>query len=199
MSAMIYLEGGGDSKDLQIRCREGFRKLLERCGFAGRLPRLIACGGRNTTFSDFKVGHATKGDSNYVAILIDSEEPLDDVEAVWQHLNQRDDWKTPNGTSDEQVLFMTTCMETWIVTDRTTLADHYGSKLQESALPALNDLESRSRQEVQQELVHANRNCVNAYGKGKRSFKVLGRLSPPVLKKYLPSFRRVVCILEKKL
>ncbi len=40
MSATIFLEGGGDSKELHIRCREGFRQLLEKCGFKGRMPRL---------------------------------------------------------------------------------------------------------------------------------------------------------------
>ncbi len=122
MSASIYLEGGGDSKELHIRCRAGFRKLLEKCGFARRLPRLTACGGRAATFDDFQTGHATKSDSDYVAMLIDSEEPLDDLEAAWQHLNRHDGWDTPAGASDEQVLFMTTCMQTWIVTDRKTLA-----------------------------------------------------------------------------
>lgn len=43
MSAVLYLEGGAsgaDSKELQIRCREGFRKLLEKSGHKGRMPRL---------------------------------------------------------------------------------------------------------------------------------------------------------------
>jgi len=199
VSTSIYLEGGGDSKELHIRCREGFRKMLENCGFKGRMPRLTACGGRAATFDDFQTAHATKSDSDYVAMLIDSEEPLNDIEAAWQHLNHHDDWIMPDGASDEQVLFMTTCMETWIVTDRTTLADHYGSKLQEPALPALNDLERRTRQEVQQKLAHATRNCVNAYAKGKRSFEVLGKLSPTELKKHLPSFRRMVRILTEEL
>ena len=199
MSASIYLEGGGDSKELHIRCREAFKKLLENCGFQGRLPRLTACGSRTSTFDDFHTAHTAQSDADYVAMLIDSEEPLDDLEAVWQHLKHRDHWNKPDGASDEQVLFMTTCMETWIVTDRTTLVDHFGSKLQKSALPALNDLESRSRQEVQQKLAHATRNCVNAYAKGKRSFEVLGKLSPTELKKHLPSFRRMVRILGEEL
>jgi len=198
VSATIYLEGGGDSRELHIRCREGFRKLLENCGFTGRLPRLAACGGRNAVFDDFQTGHA-KGDSDYVGMLIDSEEPLADLEAAWQHLKRHDGWNKPDGASDEQVLFMTTCMETWIVTDRATLADHYGSNLQESALPPLNDLERRSRQNVQQGLAHATRRCANAYAKGKRSFVVLGKLSRSALEKHLPSFRRVVRILEEKL
>ena len=199
MSGTIYLEGGGDSKELHIRCRKGFRKLLESCGFAGRLPHLIACGGRNATLADFQMGHRLRGDADYVAMLIDSEEPLNGLEDVWQHLNDHDGWKKPDGASDEQVLFMTTCMETWIVTDRTTLRDHYGSKLQESALPALSDLESRSRGEVQQKLARATRNCTTAYAKGKRSFDVLGKLSPAVLKTHLPSFERDVRILEEEL
>jgi len=112
VSASIYLEGGGDSKELHIRCRAGFRKLLENCGFTGRLPRLTACGGRTATYDDFQTAHATKSGSQFIAMLIDSEEPLKDLEAAWQHLNRLDGWDAPAGASDEQVLFMTTCMET---------------------------------------------------------------------------------------
>jgi hypothetical protein len=160
---------------------------------------LIASGSRNAAFDNFQRAHATNRGAEFVAVLIDSEEPLEDLEAAWQHLNRRDGWDAPAGASDEQVLFMTTCMETWIVSDRKTLAEHYGSKLQKSALPALTNLESKSRQEVQQKLAHATRNCTNSYSKGKRSFEVLGKLSPTELKKHLPSFRRVARILEQEL
>ena len=43
----IYVEGGGDAKDLRTRCREGFHKLLENAGFTGRVPRIVASGSRN--------------------------------------------------------------------------------------------------------------------------------------------------------
>ena len=64
VSSTVYLEGGGDSRDLQIRCREGFRKLLERCGYTGRLPKLVACGGRGAALDAFKtaLAGARKGD-----------------------------------------------------------------------------------------------------------------------------------------
>lgn len=94
---------------------------------------------------------------------------------------------------------MTTCMETWIVTDRTALREHYGNELQENALPALVDLEQRQRNQVQDALCHATRNCSNAYKKGKRSFEVFGQLTPAVLEKHLPSFVRVQRILNAKL
>jgi ribonuclease HII len=84
VSKKIYLEGGGDSKELCARCREGFRKLIENCNIARKLAK-------------------------------------------------------------------------------------------------------------------ATRDCTNAYMKNKRSFEVLGKLTPDELEKYLPSFKRVRRILKKKL
>ncbi|MDO9516987.1 MAG: DUF4276 family protein [Methanosarcinaceae archaeon] len=193
----IYLEGGGDSKELHIRCRKGFRKLLEKCGFKGQMPKLVACGGRDSAFDDFKIAHANKSNSDYVSMLIDSEDPLNNLDA-WEHLKIRDGWDKPLDSEDDQVLFMTTCMETWIVADRDALAKHYGNELQESALPPLVNLESRHRHDIQNDLFHATRNCSNAYKKGKRSFDVLEKLSPHELESHLPSFVRVKQILENR-
>ncbi len=201
MSATLYLEGaasGPDSKDLQSRCREGFRKVLEKSGFKGRLPRLSACGSRTSTFDDFKIGHAEKNSGDYVAMWIDSEDPVADIEQTWQHLKHRDNWTKPAGASDDAVLFMTTCMETLIVADRTAIAKHY-RELQASALPPLVDLENRARQDVQAGLFRATRNCSNAYSKGKRSFELLPILMPDVVSKYLPSFARALRILDQRL
>lgn len=199
MSAWIYVEGGGDSKELHARCREGFRTLLEKCGFAGRMPRLVACGGRAAAYDDFKVAHANNPPADYVAMLVDSEDPVADIEATWQHLNRRDGWEKPGGANDDQVLLMTTCMETWIVCDRATLIQHYGVQLQQAALPALIDLETRSRDSVRDALIHATRDCSNGYAKGKRAFEVLTRLNPSALQLNLPSFGRVRRILEARL
>lgn len=194
----IYIEGGGDSKQLRSLCRKGFRKLLENCGFTGYMPKLVACGGRRSVFDDFQTAHTNKSNSDYVAMLIDSEDPLADLDA-WDHLKSRDEWDKPLGSENDQVLFMTTCMETWIVADRDALTKHYGSELQISALPPLVDLESRSRHDIQNDLFHATRDCSNAYKKGKRSFDVLEKLSPDTLELHLLSFVRVKKILENRL
>jgi hypothetical protein len=53
--ARIYVEGGGDTDFLRSRCREAVTKLLKNAGFAGRLPRLIACGSRDDAYDDFKM------------------------------------------------------------------------------------------------------------------------------------------------
>lgn len=198
MKAHLYIEGG-ESKEDQIRCREGFRKLLEKAGFSGRMPRLSACGGRESAFDDFKTAHASRKVGDYIAMLVDSEEPVENLEQTWAHLKSRDQWDKPAGAVDEQVLFMTTCMETWIAADRATLREHYGQKLQENALPPLDNLENRNRHEVHDKLVHASRDCSNAYAKGKRSFEVLAKIDPAVLKRHLPSFVRVERILKEQL
>ena len=198
VSARLYIEGG-ESKEDQIRCREGFRKLLEKASFSGRLPRLTACGGRNSAFDDFKTAFARRKEGDYVAMLIDSEDPPGDIEQTWDHLNKRDGWTRPAAAGNDQVLFMTTCMETWIVADRAALREHYGPHLQENALPPLIDLEKRDRHEVHDQLVHASRNCSNAYAKGKRSFEVLAKLNPAVLQQHLPSFVRMDRILKANL
>ena len=163
------------------------------------MPRLSACGGRGSAFDDFKTAHARRKVGDYIAMLIDSEDPVVDLEKTWDHLNSRDQWDKPTAAIDEQVLFMTTCMETWIVADRAALTEHYGHMLQENALSPLNNLEARNRHDVHDNLVHASRNCSNAYSKGKRSFELLTKLDPAILKQHLPSFVRVDRILRATL
>ena len=195
----IFLEGGGESKELQIRCREGFRKLLERAGFKQRMPRTSACGGRDGAFKDFRIAHEDGAADEFVAMMIDSEDPLDNIEETWDHLRKRDNWQQPANAENDQVLFMTTCMETWIVSDRAILSKHYKETLQTSALPPLTDLESRSRHVIQDSLFHATRDCSNAYEKGKRSYEILSKLDPEVLQNHLPSFVRIRRILDARL
>lgn len=199
MKAHLYIEGGGPSKWDKIGCREGFRKLLQKAGFSDRPPALTACGGREAAFDRFKTAHKTAKGA-YVAMLVDSEDPIANVEKTWEHLKTRpdDNWDRPIGASDDQVLLMTTCMESWIVADRATLKGHYGQHLQETALPPLHNLENRDRHDVQDKLGHATRNCSNAYAKGKRSFEILGILDPKALENLL-SFARMVRILKEKL
>ena len=170
-------------------------------GFKGRMPRLKACGGRDSVYEDYCTAHNTAL-VGYVAMWIDSEEPMADIEKAWKHLAEVTTvgaWEKPDDAADDQVLFMTTCMETWIVADRAALREHYKRNLNENPLPHTNGLESRPRHEVQQALETATKNCNNAYAKGKRSFEILEKLDPAVLRQHLPSFERVVRILNTKL
>lgn len=208
MSAILFIEGGAsgaNSKELTIRCQKAFHRLLERMDLdlQRRKPKLRACGGRDRVFRDFRT-EMQAGDHDYIAMWIDSEEPMADIEQTWKHLARVTTvapWKKPDGAMDDQVLFMTTCMETWIVADRAALREHYHPKqsLNESPLPSTTDLEARQRHEVQQALERATENCKNGYSKGRRSFEIFEKLDPAILKRHLPSFARVHRILKAKL
>lgn len=201
MSAKIYVEGGGEDASSLSSCREGFRKLLEKAGLKERMPKIVACGGRQSAYKDFVRGHRAQ-EADFVGLLVDSEEPMADTEKPWAHLESRpsDPMPRPMDATDEQAMVMATCMETWIVADRAALARVYkGGCLQEGALPPLFDLESRDRHAVQGALEHATRNCGNAYRKGKRSFRTLEEVEPDRIRPHLASFRRMETILEQRL
>ncbi len=198
----IYVEGGGDSKELHARCREGFRKLIEKMNVA-RNPAIVACGSRDQTFKKFKIAVSTAS-GEYPLLLVDSEDAIkttdenpDSAEA-WNHLKTRDNWDKPSGVVNDQAQLMATCMETWIMADQPALNAFFGQHLQINALLPVQNLEARARDEVQDKLVWATRDCGKdrSYAKGKRSFKVLAHLNTETLRKHLPHFRRFVSTLE---
>ncbi len=195
----VYVEGGGDSKDVKIRCREGFHKLLDRTGLK-RKPRFIPCGGREAVFDKFKT--ALRAKDAHPVLLVDSEDVLKspDINA-WEHLQSRDAWMRPEGVLNDQAQLMVTCMETWIMADQDALHAFYGAALNKNALLPAYELESRERHVVQQTLENATRSCGNdkMYRKGKRSFRILGELNPAVLEKHLPHFAHLVATLAKLL
>ena len=209
MNAHIYIEGGtrgpngegSSSKFVAIECQRAFHTLLDKMGFKARKPRLVSCGGRGRVYDLFCFHHRGQK-ASYVAMWIDDEEPLADIEQAWKHLSQvktNPKWSRPDGANDDQVLFMTTSMETWIVTDRETLRRHYGQELNENPLPVPSNLENRSRKEVFQALVTATKTCKNRSEKGPHSSEVLEKLNVAVHRKHLPSFVRVERILNSKL
>jgi len=190
----LYIEGGGD-KQGDIECREAFRKLLGNLGLQEKMPRLVACGGRDKAFESFCANFAV---CDFAALLVDSEDPVADPALAWEHLKGRDNWDKPNKANSDQALLMTTCMETWISRDQETLRSHYRDQLQENALPKLEELENRNRHAVQDALAHATRNCTNKYQKGKRSFEIMGKIRPEALRR-LSSFQRFERILKASL
>lgn len=202
VKAKLYIEGGGTTSALKNRCREGFNKLFKKIGLKN-MPRLVACGSRGEAFDKFRHAHESEGSNTFIALLVDSEEPVKDLEKPWNHLHSqpKDQWDRPERANDDQVLFMTTCMETWIVCDRKALENHFGQHFRGKALPALQNLESRSRHEVQGKLADATKPCGKRkqYAIGKRSFEILGKLDPKTLRQHLPSFQRCERILGEKL
>ena len=220
VKAKIYTEGGGPpdadededidpagqmgrvetrDKSLHIRCRDGFAELLERCGLDRERFQVIPCGGRGEARNDFLIDHGAAAGEYYVALLIDSEESVSCINETWKHLETFFNWQHPQDAQDDQVLFMTRCMETWIAADRSILREHFGENLQVSALPERDDLEGVSPGMLKYRLRSATQDCPEPYSKGRNSFYVLGKLNPNTLEEWLPSFRRARLILRDKL
>ena len=197
----IYVEGGGDSKLQHSQLRKGFHDLFMKAGFADRMPATVAGGGRERTFDFFK-NAVDAGESDVYPILLVDSEDLVNAATAWDHLKSREKtWERPAGITDEQIQLMVTCMETWILADREALIRAFGPKLQISALLPENDLETRFREDVQDALARATRECGRdkVYSKGRRSFQVLAQLNPTTLKPRLKHFRRLIETLDRLL
>ena len=203
MSVKLYVEGGGSRAELRIRCRKAFSDLLCRAGFAGRLPRVVACGSRNEAFDQFK--SAVSGPSYYPILLVDSEDLVangnqpNNPSGAWRHLESRDDWQRPNTAHDDQAQLMVTCMETWLMADRDALLRHFRGMNQNRLLPDVG-LEGRDKQDVNAALDRATSpSRRGSYTKGRDSFDLLSKVEPTKLKSKLPHFQRLIKTLDNHL
>jgi hypothetical protein len=200
VSVKIYVEGGGDSKEIHTRCREGFNKLIKKLGFKGHMPKIIAGGARDKAYGMFnRAMTSAKENDEYPILLVDSEDPI--TLGPWEHLKVRDDWDRPVGAEDDQAQMMVTCMETWIMADHEALRKVFGSCLREGTLFPLNGLEKRLRQELLKTLESATNDCGKnrGYDKGGRSFQILAILNPKLLEENLLYFHRFRETLDRHL
>ena len=205
MSVTVFVEGGGN-KATDSACRQAFRALLTRAGFAGRLPRVIPCGSRNDAYDDFEI--AFRNGDEYPILLVDSEElvapanqPDVNPSGAWRHLAQRGGReRRPRNAQDDQAQLMVTTMETWLIADRDALRAYFPG-INENALPPNSELESRRKSDVIDDGLRraTQRSSKGAYHKGNHSFDLLGRVAPDELRRRLPHFQRFVAALDSRL
>ena len=50
----VYVEGGGDGRELRAKCRKGFGDFFHSAGMAGHMPKVIACGSRQRAYEKFQ-------------------------------------------------------------------------------------------------------------------------------------------------
>jgi Domain of unknown function (DUF4276) len=197
----LYVEGGGDSKLLRIACRHGFSEFLRKAGLKSRMPRIVACGGRDQAYRDFCT--ALKQGANAAMLLVDSEDAVE-VSSPWTHLGQRpgDRWVAPRDSTDDDCHPMVQCMESGLLTDRETLTAFFGQGFNATALPdPRSDIESKSKSSIYESLLRATRDCKTKarYSKGEHSFDLLARIDP---KKVIAGSRwaaRFVTVLDKRM
>jgi hypothetical protein len=194
VSVRLIVEGGGDGKDQRAECRRGFRNLLEKAGLVGRMPRIVAGGGRAETFRDFRCALAEQ--SGMPVLLVDSEGPVT-VASPWQHLEHSDGWQHPSDTTDDHCHLMVQSMEAWLLADRRRLSEFFGKGFREGALPTRTDVENVDKTHAVQALESATRDCAAGYRKGANSFHALAAIDPAAVRASSPWAERFFAAIER--
>lgn len=191
MNVKVYVEGGGDRRELRTKCRQGFSSFFRKAGLDGRLPRIVACGSRHQAYDRFcsAIAHQPE-DVNF--LLVDSEGPVHTN--AWEHLAQRDGWSRPSGASDESAHLMVQMMESWFLADRDCLARYFGNGFNANALPAPQKaIEDISKDDLERALDESPRqSSKRRYAKGRDSFALLGQIDAAKVIVASPHARRLV-------
>lgn len=201
MKVKVYVEGGGDNRSFRAKCREGFTNFFCKAGLKGRMPRIVASGGRVKAFKDFRNALKNAGAEEFIFLLVDSEEGVGVKAEAWEHLKRRDNWDKPAAATDDNAHLMAQCMESWFLADKDKLAAFFGDGFNRGALPTRLAVEDIPKQDVLNGLKAATRNCgkKGEYHKGRHSFKVLSCLDPEKVTAASPHARRLVEILLAKM
>ena len=199
MKVKVYVEGGGDGKSLRTRCREGFNSFFAKTNLAGRMPKIIACGSRNTAFDKFRTALGSRNAEDFIVLLVDSEDPVADGAGPWLHLRTRDGWESPDDATDENAHLMVQCMETWFLADKDRLAAYFGQGFNRNALPGRPEIEDVAKRDVLEGLKRATRQCKKGeYGKGRDSFEILKQVQPANVIAASPHARRLIEALRQE-
>ena len=195
----IYVEGGGDHKSLRIDCRRGFSEFLGKAGLSGKMPRIIACGRRNSAFRDFRTALQLASSSDFPILLVDAEGPVRGPDHPWVHLKNSDNWDRPAGAENDQCFFMAQIMESWFLADSEALAGYYGKRFQKAALPGNPRVEEIPKDSVIRGLERATRNTrKGTYSKGRHSFHIIACIDPDKVRRAAPCAERLFFMLNKK-
>ena len=200
MIVRIYVEGGGDhNKALQTECRKGFSQFLQRAGLAGRMPRIVACGGRSRAYASFCTSQDAAGADHFPVLLVDSESPVVE-QNPWEHVKLRegDQWSQPNGASSDQIHFMVQAMEAWFHADMDAIQRFYGPLFRMAALSQRQDIENIAKADLFDGLRRATKDCQKGeYSKGEISFHVLARIDPAKVRTASAHAHRFLTVLER--
>lgn len=195
----LFVEGGGDTNQLRTKLRAGFARFLEKAGFKGRMPRIVACGGRGEAYDDFcKSFEGKELDS---ILLVDSEEQIS-ARGKWDHVQKRqgDHWTRPEGAAENDIHFMVSAMEAWLHADRDALQAFFGPEFRADSLSAQKDVEKISKQDLYEGLSRATKNCKKGhYSKGGHSFDILAKLDPVKVRKASPHADQFLRELDNRL
>lgn len=200
--ARVYVEGGGDGHLLRTTCRRGFSTLFEKAGLRGNMPRVVASGSRTQAFEDFRTALLRATQDEFVCLLVDSEDPVEENTSPWVFLKvrQSDRWEPPAGAVDENAHLMVQCMEAWFLADSAALERFFAEGFRRNALPSRADVEKIPKRDVIAAIEAATCDCTpkGRYRKGRHSFEVLAPLDPVIVARASRYARRLFETLKQK-
>ena len=191
VTATLYIEGGGEGRDLRARFREGWKEFFHSAGVGGK-TKIVRGAGRQQTFDRFATAVSGRPPGTIPFLLVDSEGPVAREDSVWQHLRARDGWTRPAGAGDDRAFLMVQIMETWFLADREALRKYFGAGFGENALRAWPNLEDVPKPRVLEALERATASCRKRYAKGEVSFKLLARVDPARVEAACPHARALL-------
>jgi len=191
----IYIEGGGEGKDLDKRFRQSWTEFFKKAGLP-RMPRPVRGKGRTNTHDLFATAIRAKEKDVLPLLLLDSEDPVKEGHTVWQHLKVRDDMDRPAGALDNQAYLMIQVMETWFLADRESLQAFFGSKFKTNKIPQWLNLEDIDKVRIIEALDSATQDCNKKYAKGKTSFEVLAATNPGKVENACPNAKALLDFLR---
>ena len=204
----IYVEGGGGAAG--ERCKKAFASFLRKAGFAGRMPKVLACGSRQDALEDYE---AAIDNGDEAILLVDSEGPVDESCQAgddfgnwkpWKHLEKAslkaNRLKRPAKADERDCHLMVECTENWSAADTCAVQDYYGAAIPKDELARLEKPELISKADVLKLLKNVARQSPilgkREYEKGKHTFELLKNANPEKVAEKCPWARRFVERLE---
>lgn len=185
VTATLYIEGGGEGKDLRARFRRGWQTFFGAAGVGSR-TKIVRGAGRQQTFRRFASAVSDPRSDAIPLLLVDSEGAVAAGQSVWRHLLDRDGWRKPKGAGKDQAFLMVQVMETWFLADRDALRRYFGERFRDRAIKHWPTLEDVPKSTVLEALESATKECRKPYAKGRTSFELLGKVDPACVEAACP-------------
>jgi hypothetical protein len=198
----VYIEGGAEGRIADNEFRQNWKKFLselhETARNTGNYHKLdvIRLKGRSNAFDRFKKAKIEFPDDLCV-LLVDSETvvlPLN--KSVWDVVKQRkeDNWDRPDWATEKHLYLMVPFLETWLLTDPEALGRFFKRGFESKDLPT-NNLESRSKDDIDAALKKATRNSKVKYRHGLGNI-IIGDVHPDNVKTLHHGKRLFDCLSE---